>query len=158
MCGDCGTSACATAVPCPPQAASLQALTAVVRALSRPLLPSGGGRGALGEFLEMVKKGLTRVCLTDQGACYYSRHCTPCIDCQRYLREPELRLMRAAGCLLQAVARASDPACVAVTSSAVPLLLEQLTHQTQVLPSLPAPSVKPRPAPSETPPSLITPQ
>lgn len=47
------------------EAASLQALTAVVRALSRPLLPSGGGRGPLGEFLEMVKKGLTRVCLTD---------------------------------------------------------------------------------------------
>ena len=57
------------------------------------------------------------------------------LDCWRYLREPELRLMRPAGCLLQAAARASDPACVAITSSVVPLLLEQLTHQTQVPPS-----------------------
>ena len=54
------------------------------------------------------------------------------LDTKRHLCEPELKLMRPAGKILQAVARASDPACVSVISTVVPLLVQQFTQNVQV--------------------------
>ena len=50
-------------------------------------------------------------------------------ECRHHLLEPELRMMQPAACMLEAVAMGSDPACTAVVTAIVPLLVEQFYSQ-----------------------------
>ncbi|XP_066278817.1 MMS19 nucleotide excision repair protein homolog [Branchiostoma lanceolatum] len=81
--------------------AALTGLTAVVATLSHAVTETGSVF-SLHHFLDSVLKG-----------------------CRHHLCEPELKLMWPSAKLLQAAARASDPACVHVLNTVVPLMVEQ---------------------------------
>ncbi|KAI8485593.1 mms19 nucleotide excision repair [Branchiostoma belcheri] len=81
--------------------AALTGLTAVVATLSHAVTETGSVF-SLHHFLDNLLKA-----------------------CKHHLCEPELKLMWPSAKLLQAAARASDPACVHVLNTAVPLLVQQ---------------------------------
>ncbi|XP_078589095.1 MMS19 nucleotide excision repair protein homolog [Branchiostoma floridae x Branchiostoma japonicum] len=81
--------------------AALAGLTALVATLSHAVTETGSVF-SLHHFLDNLLKG-----------------------CKHHLCEPELKLMWPSAKLLQAAARASDPACVHILNTAVPLLVEQ---------------------------------
>ena len=56
--------------------------------------------------------------------------CSSSLDCLRHLKEPGLKLMRPAACVLQAVARGSYTACCVVLDHTLPALVEQLPSHT----------------------------
>ncbi|XP_070539635.1 MMS19 nucleotide excision repair protein homolog isoform X2 [Ptychodera flava] len=88
--------------------AVLNCLCAIVRTLSNTITDASKSSGPLDEFLDTMLK-----------------------DCNRHLQEPELKLMWPTGKLLEAAARASDPACCKIINSVLPLMIEQFHKHTQ---------------------------
>uniref|UniRef100_T1JH66 MMS19 nucleotide excision repair protein n=1 Tax=Strigamia maritima TaxID=126957 RepID=T1JH66_STRMM len=87
---------------------ALAALTALIKSSTKSVMKADG-MSILDEFLEEI-----------------------CSECQKYLCEPELKLMHPSARILQAAAHSSDLACQKVLLMVIPLLMQQYNLRAQL--------------------------
>ncbi|XP_062506699.1 MMS19 nucleotide excision repair protein homolog [Corticium candelabrum] len=89
---------------------AISALQIITRNMASGLVTHSGSSNALDKFLQIILK-----------------------ECIEHLKEPSLRLIKPSGRVLQAIAAAADPTCVAVLSAAMPVLLSKYTETMQAV-------------------------
>lgn len=84
----------------------------------------------MGRFVSVVKKGQSIMArwLVDIITLFIYE----CIDCQHHLCEPELKLMRPAANVVASIAKGSSVASYLVADDIIPLLIQQMAHQSLV--------------------------